>query len=151
MSNPIIEEARTWLGTAFCHQGRSKKTSNHQGGCDCLGLIIGVAKKLQLKSRNGMCLGDFDRLDYQSTPPSELLVKSLEQHCRLLQYPRPGAIVLLSFLNNPQHLAIIATHHYNNSEELSIVHAYQTLGVVCEHRFDYKWQRRVVSFYSFGA
>ena len=143
MSEKIIEEARTWLGTAFCHQGRTKD------GCDCLGLIIGIAKKLQLKSRNGIYLSEFDRLDYQFIPPGDLLSKSLEQQCVPLQYPKPGAIVLLSFLNNPQHLAIIATQNYNSSEELTIIHAYQTLGMVCEHRFDQKWRRRAVAFYSF--
>ncbi|MBL0320066.1 MAG: hypothetical protein IPP74_12385 [Alphaproteobacteria bacterium] len=40
----IISQARTWLGTPFHHQARLKGK-----GCDCLGLIVGVADELGLK------------------------------------------------------------------------------------------------------
>ena len=42
MSNKIqtmIDEAREWIGTPFVHQGRTKGQA-----CDCLGLVIAVAK-----------------------------------------------------------------------------------------------------------
>ena len=34
----VVKEARTWIGTPFVHQGRTKGLA-----CDCLGLMIGVA------------------------------------------------------------------------------------------------------------
>jgi hypothetical protein len=37
--NTFIAQARTWIGTPFHHQGRLKGV-----GCDCLGLIVGVAE-----------------------------------------------------------------------------------------------------------
>ena len=46
----IIAEAHSWLGTKFKHQGRIKKTDNDSGGCDCLGLIIG----LDLNTKTGL-------------------------------------------------------------------------------------------------
>ncbi len=40
----IAAASRSWIGTAFHHQGRTKKTTGHKGGVDCLGLLVGVAK-----------------------------------------------------------------------------------------------------------
>ncbi|MDJ1305823.1 MAG: hypothetical protein MRQ09_06330 [Candidatus Midichloria sp.] len=41
--NQIISEAKSWLHTPFHPQARIKSV-----GCDCIGLIIGVAQKLKI-------------------------------------------------------------------------------------------------------
>jgi NlpC/P60 family putative phage cell wall peptidase len=37
VSEAVVREALTWLGTPYRHQGRRKGV-----GCDCLGLVLGV-------------------------------------------------------------------------------------------------------------
>lgn len=59
MRKKIISEAKTWLGTDFHHQRRVKISINHCGGCDCIGLIIGVATALNLRSKTGNLLIDY--------------------------------------------------------------------------------------------
>jgi hypothetical protein len=39
--------AREWVGTRFKHQGRMKHSAGQQGGCDCIGLILGVVKECE--------------------------------------------------------------------------------------------------------
>ena len=64
----IVAEARSWIGTAFKHQGRMKKSYGNRGGCDCIGLIVGVAKVLQLSSGQGWMLDYYDNRHYHRLP-----------------------------------------------------------------------------------
>ena len=59
MQSLIVQSARSWLGTPFHAQGRAKGI-----GCDCLGLLMGIARELNLKSKNGLPLIDYDQRDY---------------------------------------------------------------------------------------
>ena len=58
----ITAQARTWLDTAYHHQGRLKKSARGKGGVDCLGLVIGVIDELGMQDGNGNPLVNADEL-----------------------------------------------------------------------------------------
>lgn len=146
MRQKIVDEARSWLDTFFCHQGRIKISNDSKGACDCLGLVIGVAKSLGLKTcyGNPFCLLDYKQ--YSFIPDGKRLAAELDKYLTSAAAPQIGDLALISFVGQPQHLAIIGELDGN----LTLIHAYSPLSKVCEHILDQKWQRRVVAFYSFS-
>lgn len=147
MREQIVTEARSWLGTRFAHQGRVKKTANHFGGVDCLGLLVEVARTLELK-KDGKLLASYDKTDYARLPDSNQLLDTFTE--LLDEVPReamqPGDILLLMHDNRPQHLAIIGNYHGGN---LSIIHAYAPARKVVEHALDEAWQTKIVKIFAF--
>lgn len=143
MRQKIVNEARSWLGVRFAHQGRSKET-----GCDCIGLIVGVAQALNLRSRSGRLLVDCDYQNYSMTPNDNQLQCELAKHLYEIDEYGPGDIVLLRFAKNPQHLAIVSEANYGGKWHPTLIHAYSVAAIVCEHRFDHRWQRRLVGVYT---
>jgi cell wall-associated NlpC family hydrolase len=148
ISQKIVEQARSWLGTDFCHLGRTKKTSESSGGCDCLGLFMGVASELNLQDKFGNPVTDLDETTYSLVPDGDYVKSKLKQYFIEKNNISLGNLVLLSFINNPQHLAIVATSNYDGVERFTLIHAYFSLGKVCEHLLDQKWQERVVAIFS---
>jgi hypothetical protein len=77
MPNPspthILREARTWLDTPFCHQGRKKGV-----GVDCLGVLVGVARALRLRAADGSFLATHDSLAYGHYPDEATLRAGLD-------------------------------------------------------------------------
>ena len=148
MQQELISEARSWLGVKFAHQGRSKLT-----GCDCIGLIIGVAGALALRSKCGKFITACDYLNYSPLPSDNKLEQELNAHLHYrgkdLSVAVPGDIALLAFAKNPQHLAIIGDACYDGVMAQTLIHAYSGVGSVCEHRLDARWGRRVVGVYGF--
>lgn len=149
MQQKIIIEAKTWLGTQYHHQGRVKICATHNGGCDCIGLVIGVATALNLQSKTGASLADYDSHNYSNIPEGDNLRHQLSQHLlekgNNITNAQTGDVVLFSFAKNPQHIAIID----RQTDELFIIHAYSVVGKVCYHRLDNKWQQQLVQIYSF--
>ncbi len=121
----IVNTARTWIGTRFHHQGRVKKSEHDPGGCDCLGLIMGVAAELDLKTKHGAPLISLDTLEYGRHPDPNLLVSILNDNLIQLDIIQPGAILLLKHNGIPRHLAIA-------SGKDTIVEANATARVVIE-------------------
>ena len=60
----IINQARTWLGTKYHHQGRLKKSSRGDGGVDCIGLVIGIIDELGIQDGDGNSLVAADEVNY---------------------------------------------------------------------------------------
>ena len=149
MRQKIIIEAKTWLGTHFHHQGRVKISTTPHGGCDCIGLVIGVAIALNLQSKTGKLLADYDNHNYSNMPDGDNLRHQLSQHLlekgNNIANAQSGDIALFSFVKNPQHLAFFD----KQADQLFIIHAYSVVGKVCYHRLDSKWQQRLVQIYSF--
>jgi hypothetical protein len=137
--------ARGWLGTRFHHQGRLKKTATHNGGVDCLGLLVGVARELDLRTTDNTLLADFDRADYTHLPDTQRLQCMLAE--LLTEIPAkniaPGNIVLLTIDGRPQHMGIFS----DMAGELGLIHAYAPARAVVEHHFDDAWRERIVAAY----
>lgn len=109
----IVAEARTWLGTPWRHQHRTKGLA-----VDCAGLVIGVARTL------GLVAPDFDVTGYSRNPDGTLLAVC-ERH--LQRIPReamqPGDVVVVASAEDPQHLGIVGDYVHGG---LSLIHATST-------------------------
>ena len=131
-ADDILAAARQCLGTPFRHQGRLVGT-----GLDCAGVAIHVAREIGA--------GVIDVFGYGRTPANGQLEQSLDsQPCleRVLSADRqPGDVLLMRFTSEPQHLAIFAGD--------TIIHAYESAGLCCEHRLSSMWAARIVRVYRF--
>jgi len=131
----VVAAAREWLGTRWHHQGRLKGV-----GVDCAGLIIGVARELELV--------DFDYSNYGRVPDGQ----NMTALCRAQMTPvklseiAPGDVLLMRFDSDPQHLAFVGD--YLGGDGLSIIHAYTLARKVIETRLDSVWRSRIVEAYS---
>ncbi len=146
----IVDEARTWLGTAFHHQGRVKKTVHMNGGCDCLGLIVGVCEALDIVSPlcAGKALASFDKQNYSRRPDGEKLKQVLCDvlPLRAIEAVRPSDIVLFKIRDLPQHVGIVSD--YDEVGQHGIIHAYAPAGKVVEHRLDEQWRAQIVACFA---
>lgn len=123
----VITESRTYIGTPYRHQGRSKT------GVDCLGLLILVAEGLGIS--------------VEETPNYALKVKPDVLISGLLRYSkrtrtreiRPGVLALMEFNPNAgaTHTALIT--------DLGMIHSYNKRGRVVEHRLNDVWKSRIVA------
>lgn len=134
----VVAEARTWLGTKWVHQHRTKGV-----GVDCGGLVIGVARVL------GLVAPDMDVNHYARVPDGTSLLAHCDAWMQRIAVDtiQPGDVLVLRFDTDPQHLAIVADYVHGG---LSIVHALDRAGSgsVIEHRLDPANRARVVAAYS---
>src|SRR5687767_14104668 len=100
MRDRIVAAARSWIGTPFAHQGR---TRGPNGGVDCVGVVIKVAQELGLS--------EFDTRGYTAAPDAVEMQRLLEAHLDYVPAParlnvRPGDVLWFR-APQPQHLAIV--------------------------------------------
>lgn len=128
----ILSAARACLDTPFRHQGRIPGV-----GLDCAGLIVAVAQAIGADYR--------DVPGYGRHPANGLLQQTLDAQPCLIKVSiaerQPGDILLMRFSGEPQHLAIDAGDN--------VIHSYQQVGMVCEHRLADVWLSRIVAVYRF--
>jgi len=141
MTHLIVACARGWLGTRFHHQGRLKKTDQHKGGVDCLGLLVGVAAELKLSAPDGAALAAYDDTHYSHQPDTKYLQEKLSSLLTPIAVSKisPGDVFLLNIDESPQHLGIVS----NMAEGLGLIHAYAQARRVVEHRLDTWWRSRI--------
>ena len=147
MQHSVVEEARTWIGTRFLHQGRRKKTGADKGGVDCLGLLMGVAQVLALKDKYGQLFIHHDSLDYSKQPSAARLSGDLEKalvRAASCSEMRVGDVALLEMDSNAQHLAIISDY---GAVEYGLIHAYAPCKKVIEHHLDGFWYAKIREIY----
>lgn len=140
----IIQEARSWIGTKFHHQGRIKKSKSNEGGVDCLGLIIGVADALDIKIK-GKPIRSLDCINYSKIPDGNFLKKNFDDLFEVTDVTnaRSGDIALFKFKDQPQHVGFII----KEDENLSLLHCYMQARGVVEHKLDILWKNRLVDVY----
>ena len=122
MRSQIVQAAREWIDTPFHHQARLKGV-----GVDCVGLVIGVARELDLVPH------DLDVQGYPRTPDGTSLMATMRQHMTEIDRAvmQPGDVIVVSFDRDPQHLAILGDYRHGG---LSIIHAAGKTGRVIETR-----------------
>lgn len=129
----IITAALECIDTPFMHQGRVVGA-----GLDCVGVAIHVCKRLGLEPS--------DVVGYGRTPLNGQLESALDYQPFVSRITkdevRPGDMMLMRFLGEPQHLAIMG-----NDE---VIHAYETVGKCVRHTMNTKWWNRVVHAYRFN-
>lgn len=135
----IIEEAHSWLGTRFKHQGRVKKSSRGKGGCDCLGLIIGLG----LKTKFGENLRIYDQQVYPKLLTSNALLEQLDLLLESTDDITLGSILLIRINNWPQHLGVVV----ETNPEIIIIHSYLQTRQVVKQRLPDSWKKNIVRIY----
>lgn len=145
----IVEQARTWLGTAYHHQGRLKKSDKGPGGVDCIGLIIGVINELGMPDTEGRGrLALWDEGGYSQSPDGFSLRRSIERHLIPLRQDEmaPGDILLFKLHRDPQHLGIVSDYP---GGDIGVIHCHSRSGAVVEHPLSPAWRRMLVKPYRF--
>jgi len=142
MTSKIIAEANSWLGTKFKHQGRIKINENDQGGCDCLGFIMGLG----IKTKHGNLLEDYDQSNYPKLITSNELKDKLD--VLLKTVPKCeiqiADILLIRIKNWPQHLALVVE---KNEESVIIIHSYAQARKVVKQHLPNEWYKNIVGVY----
>jgi len=118
----VISEARTWIGTPFGHQERTKGLA-----VDCIGLLIGMGRQLN------MVAPDFDFSGYPRIPDGHTLIEHCEAHMTRISQDkmRPGDAIVIAFDSDPQHFGVLTQYRHGG---LAIVHAASKYGKVIETR-----------------
>lgn len=128
----IIRPAREQLGVKFKHQGRVPGLA-----LDCAGVFVTVCNSLGLPVQ--------DEPGYGRNPWNGLLESCIDRQPFLYEINKSdmqaGDVLLMRFTGEPQHIAIHAGE--------TIIHAYENIGRVVEHRFADVWRARVVRVYRF--
>jgi cell wall-associated NlpC family hydrolase len=125
----LIEQARTWVGVPFLHQGRTRE------GVDCVGLLVAVLREVGYQP--------IDSLNYTFRAKSDVLMQHLATECD--QQPvgaqQPGDVLVFSMRGEaPYHVGLL-------TERGTIIHALGIAGKVVEHQYDASWQQRTRRVY----
>lgn len=137
----LIKDARSWIGTSYKHQGRVKKNLSNLGGCDCLGLIMG----LKLKTKDNFWLKEFDLQDYPKKLSSNIMLETLDLYLNRVTNNelQIGNIILIKLGAWPQHLAIVSKLEPN----ICIIHSYLQARSVVEQHLSVEWLSSIVAVY----
>jgi NlpC/P60 family putative phage cell wall peptidase len=136
----IVAEARSWLNTSWLHQASVKGV-----GCDCIGLVAGVARELGIDGA-----ADYDAAievrGYGRSPDPEMLTAAADRFLVRIadDAAKPGDILVMRFTQDPQHFALIAAVY-----PWRILHAYAQARRVVEHALDNVWRARVMRAYRY--
>ena len=136
----VVEEARTWLGTPYLHQG------THKGlGCDCLGLVRGVWRETVGREPGFVPTYTPD----WSEPGGQEQLWSAAHLWLDDATAKPwsaGQVVLFRMRHGAvaKHLGILT----GAEPDLKFIHAYSGHGVI-ESPLSTPWRRKVVARFSF--
>lgn len=144
----LINQARTWLGTKYHHQGRLKKSGRGPGGVDCIGLIVGIADELGIHDGKGNPLINADERNYSMYPESGRLVRSVQRHMRQVpvEKMRIGDVLLFKTFKDPQHVGLLTEYP---SGGLGLIHCNSSAGKVVEQPLSDTWMRMLTHAYRF--
>lgn len=145
-SAEIVAEARSWVGTPYIHQQRLKGA-----GVDCVGLILGVGRALDLidPALDAQFWARFG--GYTRTPNPAKMRQGVELYLDSLNLPRTaappdGAVGWFEWREDlPMHLAVMATFEGRRT----MIHSYKGAARCVEHGFDAVWAGRVNSWWTY--
>lgn len=127
----MLRCARSYVDTPYVHQGRVKGA-----GVDCCGLIIAVAKELNLSN--------FDIDGYSRHPPVKDFLRYFHQECTEVKNAMPGDIILFR-IRHQVHCGILG----NQDLRPTLIHAYQSVAKVVEHGLDPTWTNLAINYFRF--
>jgi hypothetical protein len=135
LAQRLIEEARTWKGTRFQHQGNIKNV-----GVDCVNFIASVAKDAGVKDLS------IPR-DYRPHEDGQIMLRLLTEHMEMVEEMQVGDVLALcdeacAKPEIPRHLVFVSDI---TPKTTFIVHASQH--GVREHRINDHWRKRVHSIW----
>lgn len=129
----VIKEARTYLGTPWVHQGRTRK------GVDCVGFIVLAFAKFNIPI--------YELKGYSRHPDGVLLRKTMSEqdHFKEVYNIQEGDVLLFRIRREPQHVGLVTN---SNTADFGIIHSYNG-GVkkVIEHDLADYWKKRIVAIY----
>jgi cell wall-associated NlpC family hydrolase len=133
--NAVADCAEGWIGTPFKWQGRVR------AGCDCKGLVAGIAAELgrpEAQSLEALCG------DYGGKVDAARLKAGLAKLFDRVTERQAGDVLLLRLGGKPQHLAIAAP---NDKEPCRIIEAMPSVskvrpGLARAGRVDSIWRWR---------
>lgn len=131
IAETIVDTARGCVGTKFRHQGRIAGQA-----LDCAGLAVVALRSAGVEVK--------DLTNYSRTPHDDKLRKVLDMQPGLYSVSvsdmSSGDILLIRIGTQPSHIAIYAG-------EGRIIHSYEIIGRVVEHRIDPAWQSQIMAVY----
>lgn len=130
----VVDEARSWEGVPFLHQGRSRN------GIDCVGYFA------VLLHHFGILPDDLrNNPSYGRVPNSSEFIDTIEKYCTKVENPEPAALVVIKWpgAKFPSHAAIIE----GKMERPNIIHAYQKVGRVVRVGYREPWVRMTHGIY----
>lgn len=130
--NKFVKAARSFMNVPWKHRGRSRH------GMDCGGLVVCSLKEIGYEA--------YDLKVYGREPFRDGLRSVAEENFgdAITGEIKVGDILLLKFLNEPHHVAIVGDYLYGG---LSLIHSYGEVGKVVETRLDETWINRIKYIY----
>jgi NlpC/P60 family putative phage cell wall peptidase len=131
----LLAEARTWLGTPWRHQGRTKGVA-----VDCVGFVIEVARAVGVLSVD-------EAANYRRRPDGVTLPAKLGEYLerKPISALAPGDVVMIRTDAVADHVALVGDYPLGG---LTLLHAYLPARKVVEHRLDPAWRRRIVGAFA---
>ncbi len=133
----VLDEARSWIGTPYRHQGSHKHV-----GCDCLGLVRGIWRALY--GREPASAGPYAP-DWAETGGQDRLLDAARRFFIEKSVAEMMAGDLLVFRWRPhhaaKHLGIVETPG-------TFIHAYEGHAVMVSALIPH-WRRRIAGVFSF--
>ena len=135
----IVEEARTWLGVPWVHQGFSKVR-----GCDCVGFVRGVGSLVGAihPEKQGSRVIRYE--GYSRDPNPRIMNAALNEF--LVRISRDevsfGDVLWIRIAGSPRHLGIV-------SEPGIIIHSDLVTGKVIEHGILMSRVNSIIAAFSF--
>jgi len=142
LNQKIVEQARTWIGTKYHHQGRLKASDGCSGGVDCVGLLVGIINELEIRNNQGELLSKYDYQAYKTQPTREKLLAIIGQHLNdvSIEGMIPGDILLFKLWQEPQHVGILSNYPTGG---YGFIHCNSSSGSVIEQPLSPTWQRMI--------
>ena len=124
----LINEARTWVETPFHHNQMCKGV-----GADCIGVVAASALAC------GISLPNLPRA--YPLRANGTLRPYLDKYLNRSHVMQPGDVLLMSFDNEPHHVALFCGH--------TIIHAYAQVRKCVEQEIDDYWRSKTCAIYRF--
>lgn len=141
----IVAISQNWIGTKFLYNGRIKKNNNDLGGCDCIGLIFGIAIEAGIFFKGHDPSYVFSQFVYKNIIKKEDALFLLNSYFYKKDFIDLGSI--LFFYNiGLSHIGIVSCL---KNDTWSFIHSYKKAGMVVEQKLCPSWMRYLSGVFSF--